>query len=81
MEMKMNGCVRVSLFSERKLGVNVINVSVLMKHSHIIYCLTQDSPEGERGCYCNIKGKPELHQEPVTLIYGDIIIVYLKLKL
>lgn len=65
----------VSMFSEPKLGMHVINVCVLMKHGHITYCLTQDMFEDES------KSKPELYQETVALTYGDTAIVYLKPKL
>lgn len=51
MEIRMDGGVFVSVPSEPKLGVHVINARVLVKHDHIIYCLNQDSFEGESGCY------------------------------
>lgn len=41
----------VSMSSERKLGVHVINVCVLMKHGHNINYLKGDSFKGEKGCW------------------------------
>lgn len=48
---KNGGRLCVSMFSELKLGVLVVNACVLRKHDHIINHLKQDSFEGERSCW------------------------------